>query len=295
MPDSTRASVTIEVSTAAAVPLGSPAGGTLRRALRRTAGRIGLVLTGAFVAVGALAPLLAPADPFAVVGPSLAPPGGHHALGTDALGRDLLSGLIFGARTSLLVAAGVGSIVLLLGVTVGTVSGYLGGRVDDLLMRGTELFQTLPRFFLAVLAIALWGPGLDRLVLVLGLTSWTMLARIVRAEVLSLREREFVEASRALGASGPRIVWRELLPNALPAALALLGLVVGHVLLIEASLGFLGLGDPNAMSWGFLAGEAQGFLRVAWWLAVFPGLAILLAVLGLNLLGDALTDAPGDW
>lgn len=293
MPDSTRASVTIEASTVAAVPLGSPSARTLRRALRRPAGLIGLVLTVGFVAVGALAPLLAPADPFAVVGPSLAPPGGGHPLGTDPLGRDLLSGLIFGARTSLVIAAGVGSIVLLLGTTVGTVSGYLGGWVDDVLMRVTELFQTLPRFFLAVLAIALWGPGIDRLVLVLGLTSWTMLARVVRADVLSLREREFVEAARALGASDLRILCRELVPNALPAALALLGLVVGHVLLIEASLSFLGLGDPNAMSWGFLAGEAQEFLRIAWWLALFPGVAILLAVLGLNLLGDALTDALG--
>lgn len=293
MPDSTPASVTIEASTAAAVPLGAPGGRTLHRALGRPAGVIGLVLTGALVAVGALAPWLAPADPFAVVGPSLAPPGGGHRLGTDALGRDLLSGLVFGARTSLVVAAGVGAIVLVVGTVVGTVSGYLGGWVDDLLMRVTELFQTLPRFFLAVLAIALWGPGIDRLVVVLGLTSWTMVARVVRADVLSLREREFVEAARALGASGVRIVWRELVPNALPAALALLGLVVGHVLLIEASLGFLGLGDPNAMSWGFLAGEAQEFLRVAPWLAAFPGLAILLAVLGLNLLGDALTDALG--
>lgn len=293
MPDWIRESATVEASTASTVPLGAPGRRVLRRALRRPAGVVGLALTALLVAVGVLAPLLAPADPLAVVGPSLASPGGAHPLGTDALGRDLLSGLVHGARASLLVAAGVGGIVLLIGGAVGTVAGYYGGLVDDALMRFTELFQALPRFFLAILAIALFGPGLDLLILVLGLTSWTMLARVVRAEVLSLRRREFVAAARSLGASGPRIMALELLPNALPAAMALLGLIMGHVLLIEAGLGFLGLGDPNVVTWGALAGQAQPYLRIAWWLPLFPGLAILLAVLGLNLLGEALTEALG--
>lgn len=293
MPDWIRESATVEGATASAIPLGAPGRRILRRALRRPAGVVGLVLAALLVGVGVLAPVLAPADPLAVVGPSLAPPGGAHPLGTDALGRDLLSGLIHGARASLLVAAGVGAIVLVIGGAVGTISGYYGGRVDDALMRFTELFQALPRFFLAILAVALFGPGLDLLILVLGLTSWTMLARVVRAEVLSLRRREFVAAARSLGASAPRIMALELLPNALPAAMALLGLIMGHVLLIEASLGFLGLGDPNVVTWGGLAGQAQPYLRIAWWLPLFPGLAILLAVLGLNLLGEALTEALG--
>lgn len=267
--------------------------GLAERTLARTGGRTGAGLVGGLVVVALLAPVLAPADPYAISGPSLAPPGGMHPLGTDALGRDLLSGLLFGARASLVVAVGVAALVLVVGGTVGAFSAWLGGWWDDVLMRLTEFFQALPRFFLAILAIAVFGPGLQLLILVLGLTSWTMLARVVRAEVLSLKQREFVDAARALGASSGRIVLRELLPNALPPALALLGLIMGRVLLVEASLGFLGLGDPNTMSWGLLAGSAQPYLRLAWWLPFFPGLAILLAVLGFNLLGDAITAALG--
>ncbi len=265
----------------------------LRRLLRRPAGVVGIVLTGTVVAVGLLAPVLAPFDPFAVVGPSLSPPSGAHPMGTDALGRDLLSGVIFGARTSLLVAGLVGVLVLAIGVVVGTISGYLGGWADDVLMRMTELFQAPPRFFLAIVVIAFFGAGLGMLVLILGLTSWALLARVVRSEVLSLKEREFVDAARAGGASGLRIVVQEILPNALPAGMAFLGLILAQVLLIEASLGFIGLGDPNVVSWGYLASQAQRFLRVAWWMSVFPGLAIAVAVLGLNLLSDAVTDVLG--
>ncbi|HEV2767775.1 MAG TPA: ABC transporter permease [Acidimicrobiales bacterium] len=265
----------------------------VRRLLRRPAGVVGIALTGAVVAVGLLAPVLAPFDPFAVVGPSLSPPSGAHPMGTDALGRDLLSGVIFGARTSLVVVGLVGVLVLVIGVAIGTISSYLGGWTDDLLMRMTELFQVLPRFFLAIVVIAFFGAGLGLLVLVLGLTSWALLARVVRSEVLSLKEREFVEAARASGASGARIVVQDILPNALPAGLAFLGLILAQVLLIEASLGFIGLGDPNVVSWGYLASQAQRFLRVAWWMSVFPGLAIAVAVLGLNLLSDALTDVLG--
>ncbi len=272
---------------------GRPRRGVLRRLVRRPAGIIGLVITALVVAVGVLAPLLAPADPFAVEGPPLAPPSWSHPMGTDGLGRDLLSGVILGARTSLMVAGGVGALVLVIGVAVGTLSSYWGGRADDALMRLTELFQVLPRFFLAIVVIAFFGPGLDRVVLVLGLTSWALLARVIRAEVLSLKEREFVEAARSAGASDARVMVREILPNALPAGAVFLGLVLAQVLLVEASLGFIGLGDPNVVSWGFLASQAQRFLRVAWWLSVFPGLAIAVAVLGLNLLSDALTDVLG--
>jgi len=285
-------SATAELAAASpAGPLVSARSGVWFRALRTRGGSIGAVLTLALVAVGVLAPLLAPTDPFAVDGPPLSAPSAAHPLGTDALGRDLLSGVVYGARTSLIVAATVGTLVLAIGSAVGLVAGYLGRWVDDVLMRLTEMFQVLPRFFLALVVIAFFGPGLDRLVVLLGVTSWPLLARVVRAEVFSLRSREFVEAARVYGASQPRILLREILPNALPAALALLGLVVAQVILIEASLGFLGLGDPNVTSWGTLASEAQRFLRVAWWLSLFPGVAILLAVLGLNLLADALTDA----
>jgi peptide/nickel transport system permease protein len=262
----------------------------LKRVLTSPGGAVGAGLTILLVVVGLAAPLLAPYDPFSVDGPPLAGPSGAHPLGTDALGRDLLSGIIWGARTSLLVAAAVAVLVSAIGTAVGLLSGYAGGWADDVLMRLTEAFQVLPRFFLALVVIAFFGPGLDRLILVLGVTSWPLLARVVRAEVLALRSREFVEAARVHGASRRRILLREILPNAVPPAIALLGLVVAQVILIEAGLGFLGLGDPNVVSWGALSSEAQQFLRVAWWLSLFPGLAILLAVLGLNLLGDALTD-----
>lgn len=267
--------------------------GVLGRLVRTRSGAIGLALTVLVTAVGLLADVLAPADPLVPVGPSLAAPSAAHLMGTDALGRDLLSRVVFGARTSLVVVAATGVLVLVIGVAVGAVSGHRGGWVDDVLMRLTEFVQVLPRFFLAIVAIALFGPGLPLFVLVMALTSWATLARVVRAEVLTLERREFVDAARALGASGGRIVLRHLLPNALPAAVVYLGLVLAQVLLLEASLGFLGLGDPNLVSWGYLAGQAQGFLRVAWWLSFFPGLAIAVAVLGLNLLGDGLTQALG--
>ncbi|HKH50647.1 MAG TPA: ABC transporter permease [Mycobacterium sp.] len=262
-----------------------------RRLTSRTPGVAGAVTALVVLSMGALAPLLAPTDPSAVDGPSLAPPSRAFPMGTDALGRDVFSGVIYGARTSLIVAGGVGVIALLTGAAVGLLSGYRGAWVDDALMRITEMFQVLPRFFLALVVIAFFGPGLDRLVLVLGLTSWPLLARVVRAEVLTLRHREFVDAARVYGASSARIVLREILPNVLPSAIALLGLVVAQAILIEASLGFLGLSDPNMISWGAMASQAQQFLRVAWWLSLFPGLAILVTVLGLNLVGNAMTNA----
>lgn len=215
-------------------------------------------------------------------------------MGTDDLGRDLFSGVVHGTRTSTLVALGVGALAVIIGTLVGTIAGYRGGLVDDILMRITEFFQVLPRFFVAVLAIALFGAGLDRLIIVLGFTSWAILARVIRAEVLSLRSRGFVEAAVALGASDRHILRRAILPNAMAPMIVFLSLLLGQVLLLEASLGFLGLSDPNAISWGYLANQAQRFLRIAWWMWLFPGAAIMIAVIGLNLLGDALTrDSSG--
>jgi peptide/nickel transport system permease protein len=262
----------------------------MSEALRTPAGLAGAALTVALVVLAALAPVLAPADPFASVGAPLTPPSRSHALGTDDLGRDVCSGILHGTRTSLVVALGVVAIAATLGVFVGAVAGFRGGRVDEVLMRGTEAVQIMPRFFLAVIVVALFGPGLDRVVLVLGLTSWPAIARVVRAETLALARREFVDAAHALGATSRRVVVRHVLPNALPTALVVISLNAAGVILLEAALGFIGLGDPRAMSLGYLASNAQRFLRVAWWMAVFPGAAIALAVLALNLLGDALGD-----
>jgi peptide/nickel transport system permease protein len=251
---------------------------------------IGVAIALAWVLVAALAPAIVPADPFASVAAPLSAPGRGQLFGTDDLGRDVLAGVVHGARTSLLVVAAVTALSTLIGVGVGAAAGSRPGAVDDLLMRATELVQVMPRFFLAVIVIALFGPGLDRLALVLGLTSWPGLARVVRAETLSIGRREFVEAARALGAASPRILLRHVLPHALPAATVVISLNAAGVILLEAGLGFIGLGDPKAMSWGYLANNAQRFLRVAWWMAAFPGAAIALAVLGLNLLGDAVND-----
>jgi peptide/nickel transport system permease protein len=258
------------------------------------AGRIGFALLGLVVALAALAPQIAPHDPFALTGRPLLAPSIRHVMGTDALGRDVFSGILYGARTSLLVGMAAALIAFLFGVSVGIVAGYRGGVIDSLLMRLTELFQVLPRFFLVVIAVALFGAGVDRLILTLGLTSWPVLARVVRSEVVSMCELDFIRAAKATGGSNVRIIWRELLPNVIPSAIVLLGLTFGQVLLVEGSLGFLGLGDPNALSWGQLASQSQGFLRVAWWLAFFPGLAITVAVVGANLAADALSTAfPG--
>ncbi len=254
----------------------------------RRAALAGAALLVIMIVVAMFAPLLATIDPFAVSGPSLAPPSSDHLMGTDALGRDLFSGLVYGARASLLIAAAVGLLALVCGVSIGILAGYRGGVIDDLLMRFTELFQVMPRFILVAVMIAMFGPGLDRVVLTLGLTSWPVLARVVRGEILATRNLEFVLSAEALGATQMRIFWRVLLPQVMPSVLVLVGLMLGQVLLLEASLGFLGLGDPNTLTWGMLAGQAQGYLRVAWWLPLFPGLAITLSVLGFNLFADGL-------
>lgn len=262
----------------------------LRRILRSPGGIFASALLAGVLLLGLFADALAPADPFAARFESLAPPSGAHWMGTDQFGRDVLSGVLFGIRQSLFVGVTSGAIAMALGVTVGLTSGYRGGWIDDVLMRLTELVQTLPLFFVAILVIAMYGAGNVQLILTLGLMMWSWLARVVRSEVLSLRERAYVEAAVASGASHLRIAVREILPNALPSAIVMLGLIFAQVILIEASLGFLGLADPDTMSLGSLANQGQRLLRVAWWLPFFPGVAILVAVLGLNLMSDAVND-----
>lgn len=261
--------------------------------LARLSGRVGLGLLLITLGIAVLGPHLVTVDPFALTGPPLARPTAAHPMGTDALGRDLLSGVVHGARTSLLIACAVAAMAGACGIAVGVAAGYRGGLVDDALSRAGELFQVMPRLFLAAVVIALFGHGVDRIVLTLGLTSWPVLARVVRGEILSTRNADFVRAAEALGASSRYIAWRVLLPHVAPSAAVMLGLLFGQVLLIEASLGFLGLSDPNTLTWGLLVGESQGFLRVAWWLALFPGLAITIAILAFNLLADALAAAVG--
>lgn len=258
---------------------------------RSHAGRVGIVVTGGLLVLVLLAIRIVPGDPFASVGAPLSAPTLAHPMGTDDLGRDLLAGVAHGTRTSLVLALAVSLLAGLIGVVVGALAAWDAGRGDDALMRLTEFVQVVPRFFLAVIVIALFGPGLARLALLLALTSWPGIARVARAEVLSIKQREFVEAARALGARWPRLLAREILPNALPPILVMVSLNAAGVILIEAGLSFLGLGDPDVISLGYLASNAQRFLRVAWWMAAFPGAAIALGVLGLNLLGDGLNEA----
>lgn len=261
------------------------------RVLATPAGAIGVTLLAAVVAVSLLADTIAPGDPFASAGPGLRPPSGDHLMGTDNFGRDIAAAVVHGLRTTMTIVSRVVVISLVIGLAVGMVSGYRGGWVDDLLSRITEVFQAIPLFFLALLVVGFFGSGIDHLVLLLGFTSWDLLARVVRAETLSLREREFMEAARSSGASDTRIILTHVLPNILPGAVVVMALVGSRVILIEAALSFVGLGDPNEVSLGYLIFNAQPFLRVAWWMSVFPGLAIVVAVLGLNLTGDVINDA----
>ena len=262
----------------------------VRSFLRPPAGMAGLALSLLMIVAGLLADVISPGDPFRTVGDPLLEPSGTHWMGTDNLGRDVFDAVIHGARTSMVVVTGVSAIASVIGLAVGIVAGYRGGWVDDLLMRITELFQSVPRFFLVLLIVALFGAGLDNLIYVLAFTSWPTLARVSRSEVLSVRDRDYVEAARSIGARDSRIILRHVLPNVLPTAMVVIALTGSRIILLEASLSFLGLGDPTVMSWGYLVSNAQRFLRVAWWMSVFPGLAIAIAVLGINLMSDALND-----
>jgi peptide/nickel transport system permease protein len=262
-----------------------------RRFGKSRPGVVGLALVLLLAAAAALAPRLAARSPLETTAAAFRPPGAAELLGTDNLGRDIWSGLLYGARVSLLVGVLAAGFAALIGVAVGAAAGAAGGRVDAVLMRLSDLLQTIPQFFLALLIVALAGRGLWKIVAVLAILGWPLTARLVRAEFLSLREREFVEAARALGMSDLRIAVVVMLPNAIPPAIVAATLGVAEAVLLEAGLSFFGLGDPNLMSWGLMLQNAQGFLRRAWWMAVFPGLAIFTAVLGFNLFGDGLSDA----
>lgn len=249
---------------------------------------VGLALTLIALGLAIFGGSLAPFDPFATRFPALQPPSPAHWLGTDDLGRDTFSGVLAGARASLLVGIATAAVAGVLGTAVGAIAGYYGGLVDDALMRLTELVQIVPRFFLAILVAALFGPSLVFLALLLALTFWPTTARLVRSQILTLRQREWVVAARAVGLGEIRILVRHVVPHALGLIIVTAALQIGAAILVEASLSFLGLGDRSVISWGYMLNGAQPFLRVAWWLSIFPGAAIVLTVLGTNLLADAL-------
>lgn len=263
-----------------------------RAFLRHPLARLGGGLVLAMVLTGALAPWISPYDPAAIsVGEVLEPPSRRHPLGTDELGRDVLSRLIWGARVSTevgLVAVGISSLI---GVTLGGMAGWWGGWVDAAVMRLVDVMLCFPSFFLILAVIALTEPSVLNIMAVIGVTSWMGMARLVRAELLSLREREFVLAARVMGASSARVLLRHLLPNAMAPVLVTTALGMAQAILIESALSFLGIGvQPPTPSWGNMLASAKECMGVAWWLSAFPGLAILLAALGYNLLGEALRD-----
>jgi peptide/nickel transport system permease protein len=247
--------------------------------VRRTRERASLSALVAVVAVAMviLASSRAPAFLPSVAEP-LEPPSLRHWFGTDDLGRDLFAGVVEGGRLSLLVGFGVASFSLLLGTGVGMVAGLSGGVVDELLMRVIELFQILPRFFLALAVLMLWGSDWLHLVLVLGLTSWADLARLARTETLVLRGQSFIDSAQSAGASMGTILWRHVLPNVVRPVLTAASFVASGAMLAEAGLSFLGLSSTERVSWGYLLHNAQPFLREAWWMALFPGIAITVTV-----------------
>ena len=240
-----------------------------------------------------LAPWLFPGDPLDMVGPPLLWPGqnAEFPLGTDSLGRNVMACLAHGARVSLAVGVVAAAFSLTVGLVVGALAGYFGGLTDDVLVRLTELFQTIPSFLLVVVVVAIGQPTVPVIVFAIGLASWPTIARLVRAEFRTLREADFVLAARSEGFSHLRIIAQEMLPNALPPVIVTTSVLVASAILIESALSFMGMGDPNAVSWGSMVGDGRELLRTAWFLTALPGLAIVLTVLALNLVGDALNDA----
>jgi len=265
----------------------------LKRFARNRGALIGLTILVAVVLFAILAPSLYPQSPWRTVArPFLAPfVMERFPLGTDTLGRDIASGLAHGARVSLTIGLVSTIVALLIGVPLGAIAGYAGGFVDDALMRFTEFFQTIPSFALAIVLVAILQPKLGSIVLAIGVVSWPPVARLVRGEVLSLKTREYVQAAITLGQPTSRIIWSQVLPNTIAPIIVMGSLMIGSAILLESSLSFLGLGDPNLMSWGYMVGAGRTRLLDAWWISFFPGVAIFLTVLALNLAGEGLNDA----
>ncbi len=271
---------------------------TLKRLARRRTALFGLGVVSIVLMAAIFAPWLTPFDPIEQeINQRLKEPGWQtaegrvHALGTDHLGRDILARVIFGSRIALVVGLSAVLISGVLGMAIGLVSGYFGGKVDDFFMRLADVQLAFPFILLAIAVIGVLGPSLRNIIIVIGVSSWVVYARVVRGEVLSIREREFVQAAIALGSRDGRVLVRHVLPNAFTPWLVVATLDMARVIVIESALSFLGLGvQPPTPTWGGMLADGRVYLSTAWWLATFPGLAILVTVLGINLLGDGLRD-----
>lgn len=260
---------------------------------RNRAALLGLGLFAVVIVMALTAGLVEPSDPLRRAGPPLTAPFTDWSvpLGTDQLGRDILAGIFHGARISLLIGVAATLVSIAIGVVIGAISGYFGGWVDDVLMRITEAFQTIPNFVLLLTLVAILGSSMEWIALAIGIVSWTAPARMVRAEFMSLRGREFVDAARNLGVSNTAIIFREILPNALPPIIVYASVIMALAILLESALAFLGLGDPNYASWGNMIGQGRAVLRTAWYCVAIPGIAIVLTVLSFSLVGEGLNDA----
>jgi peptide/nickel transport system permease protein len=261
--------------------------------VRKPVPMIGLTLLVMLGLVAAFGPLVHPGEPMRMAGRPFLWPGSNprFPLGTDQLGRDVLLGMIQGARVSLTIGVGAAASAILIGVVIGGAAGSAAGWLDDLLMRVTELFQTIPSFLFALVIVAITRPSLPHVTLAIAAVSWPGVARVVRAEMLSLRQRDFVASCRIIGMGKFRIVVTQMLPNCLASVIMLASLLVATAILTEAALSFLNLADGNVMSWGRMIGNGRGALRQAWYLSAIPGGAILLTVLALNLVGEGINDA----
>jgi peptide/nickel transport system permease protein len=278
---------------AAAAEAQSPLREAWRMFRRNVPALIGVAILSAIVLVTLYGTFLYGGDAYDIVWAPHEPPGVEPAfpLGTDYLGRDLVAGLLTGGGPTLAVGASAALITMVIGISVGALAGYFGGAVDNLLMRFTEFFQVLPTLLFAMVLVTLFSPSLTTIAFAIGVVSWPQTARLTRAEFLRIRELEYVTAARALGARNGRIMWRVILPNAMPPLIVSATLTVGVAILFEAGLSFLGLGDPNTMSWGLMIGANREYILDAWWPVTFPGLAIFLTVFAVSLIGDGLNDA----
>ena len=265
----------------------------LRAFLRNPLAVAGVLLLGAVVLMATFAPILYPNDPLDMVAQPFLWPGQRSGflLGTDALGRDVAAGIAHGSRISLFVGISATVMGLATGIIVGSIAGYFGGRIDTFLVRLIELFQTIPQFVLLVVLVAIVQPSIGTITAAIGVVTWPTVARLVRAEFRSLRERDFVMAARSVGYGHRLIILREILPNALPPVIITSSVMVASAILMESSLSFLGMGDPNLVSWGSMIGAGREALRTAWYLSAVPGVAIILVVLALNFVGEGLNDA----
>jgi peptide/nickel transport system permease protein len=262
------------------------------RRLRNPALALGVAAVGTLVVLAAAAGVVRPGDPMAMVGPRgvwpLASPA--YPLGTDQLGRDVTAQLLYGARVSLTVGIGAAAVATMIGVGVGVCAGYFGGIADAVLSRVCEYFQTLPTFLLSMVLVAVLTPSIGSIMLAIGLTAWPEIARLTRAEALRIRNADWVLAARTMGRSDRALILEHVLPNGLAPVVAMIAAVVAHAVLVEAALAFLGLGDPNLVSWGGMIGNARPLLRTLWYLMALPGVAIFLTVTSFTLLGNGLAE-----